>query len=745
MTKIILNVDGMHCAACSATVEKALNKTEGVDSCSVNLTGGNALISFDETCVTAYKLIEVINNAGFIGSLPENLTKSEKIKKSESEEKKARIRLLFSVVFAVPLFYISMGHMLGAPLPEFINPHYHEVSYGIAQFFLAILVMLSGFDIYKNAVKSAFHRNVNMDTLISMGSLASFFYSIYSLSEIVRGNSDYIHQLYFESAGLIITFILIGRYLESSTKRKTNSAVEKLIDLSPSTALLVSGGVIKEVSTDSLKIGDNVAVKSGMIIPVDGRVISGQCSVDESMLTGESLPVEKSEESEVFGGTLNTNGYIVLEVTADVSESAPARIADYVSQAQSTKAPIANLANKIASVFVPAVILIAVISALLWFISGESFFFALKIFVCVLVIACPCSLGLATPTALTVAMGKCASDGILIKNGEALERLNKTDIVVFDKTGTVTNGRPEVSEFVCFNDFNYKDAISYFGSAELKSEHPLSKALINYCSENNFDKFDSTETEFLTGLGIRCIINSKTVICGNLKLMQKNNVDISEAEKLVDKFSSSGKTIVFMAIDNVLVSGAAIADSIRENALNAIKEINSLGIKTAMLTGDNKNTAEEIALATGIETVYSDLLPEDKLRIIKSMQEEGETVTMVGDGINDAPSLTASDVGIAIGTGTDIAIESADIVLLGGDISKAASAIKISKRTFRIIKQNLFWAFAYNVICIPVAAGLLHVFSGPLLSPMFAAAAMSLSSVTVVSNSLRLRKNHSNT
>lgn len=745
MTKIILNVDGMHCAACSATVEKALNKTEGVDSCSVNLTGGNALISFDETCVTAYKLIEVINNAGFIGSLPENLTKSEKIKKSESEEKKARIRLLFSVVFAVPLFYISMGHMLGAPLPEFINPHYHEVSYGIAQFFLAILVMLSGFDIYKNAVKSAFHRNVNMDTLISMGSLASFFYSIYSLSEIVRGNSDYIHQLYFESAGLIITFILIGRYLESSTKRKTNSAVEKLIDLSPSTALLVSGGVIKEVSTDSLKIGDNVAVKSGMIIPVDGRVISGQCSVDESMLTGESLPVEKSEESEVFGGTLNTNGYIVLEVTADVSESAPARIADYVSQAQSTKAPIANLANKIASVFVPAVILIAVISALLWFISGESFFFALKIFVCVLVIACPCSLGLATPTALTVAMGKCASDGILIKNGEALERLNKTDIVVFDKTGTMTNGRPEVSEFVCFNDFNYKDAISYFGSAELKSEHPLSKALINYCSDNNFDKFDSTETEFLTGLGIRCIINSKTVICGNLKLMLKNNVDISEAEKLVDKFSSSGKTIVFMAIDNVLVSGAAIADSIRENTLNAIKEINSLGIKTAMLTGDNKNTAEEIASATGIETVYSDLLPEDKLRIIKAMQEEGKTVTMVGDGINDAPSLTASDVGIAIGTGTDIAIESADIVLLGGDISKAASAIKISKRTFRIIKQNLFWAFAYNVICIPVAAGLLHVFSGPLLSPMFAAAAMSLSSVTVVSNSLRLRKNHSNT
>lgn len=742
MTKIILNVDGMHCAACSAAVEKALNKTEGIESCSVNLTGGNALISYDEKTVSIDVMIEAINNAGFKGSIPENQSKSEKKEKSIAEEKTAKKRLIFSVLFALPLFYISMGHMLGFPLPRFINPEYNAVSYAVSQLVLALLVMLSGFDIYKNAVKAAFHGNVNMDTLISIGSLASFFYSIYSLAEIIGGNSSFVHQLYFESAGLIITFILIGRFLESASKRKTNSAVEKLIDLSPSTALLVIDGKEKEVSTDSLKKGDIVAVKSGMIIPVDGIITSGSCTADESMLTGESLPVEKSENSEVFGGTLNTNGYIEFKVTAEVNESAPARIADYVSQAQSTKAPIANLANKIASVFVPVVMAVAVISGLLWLVSGESFSFALKIFVCVLVIACPCSLGLATPTALTVSMGKSASDGILVKSGEALERLNKTDTVVFDKTGTITNGTPEVNEFVCFNGFDLSEAVSYFGSAEMKSEHPLSKALIKYCSEKGFNELESTDSEFLTGLGIKCIINSKTVICGNKKLIASYGIDISECESFIDNTTSDGKTAVFMAVDGILCAGAAISDTLRSDCVRIIDELKSMGIESVMLTGDNRKTAQAIASKAGIETVYAELMPDDKLGIIRKLQSEGKTVAMVGDGINDAPSLTAADVGMAIGTGTDIAIESADIVLMGGDIAKVLSAVRISRNTFRIIKQNLFWAFAYNVICIPVAAGLLHIFSGPLLSPMIAAAAMSLSSVTVVTNSLRLRKKH---
>ncbi len=742
MTKIILNVDGMHCAACSAAVEKALNKTEGIDSCSVNLTGANALISFDESIVSIDMMIEAINNAGFKASLHQNQTGSEKREKSEADEKKAKIRLIFSVLFALPLFYISMGHMLGLPLPRFIDPAYNAILYAVTQLILAVFVMMSGFEIYMNAAKAAIHRNVNMDTLISIGSLASFFYSIYSLAEIISGNESFVHQLYFESAGMIITFILIGRYLESASKKKTNSAVEKLIDLSPSTAMLVIDGNEKEVSTDSLRKGDIVAVKSGMIIPVDGRVISGNCTADESMLTGESLPVEKNENSEVFGGTLNTNGYIEFRVTADVNESAPARIADYVSQAQSTKAPIANLANKIASVFVPVVMAVAVISAILWLISGEGFSFALKIFVCVLVIACPCSLGLATPTALTVSMGKSASDGILIKSGEALERLYKIDTVVFDKTGTVTNGKPEVNEFVCFNGFGYHEAISYFGSAEMKSEHPLSAALRNYCRENGFSELESSESEFLTGLGIRCVIDSKTVICGNKKLLLSCGVDVSESEEFIDNTISEGKTAVLMAVDGILCAGAAIADSLRSDCIDVIDGLKSMGIGTVMLTGDNRRTAEAIASKAGIETVYAELMPDDKLDIIRKFQREGKTVAMVGDGINDAPSLTASDVGVAIGTGTDIAIESADIVLMGGDISKVLSAVRISRNTFKIIKQNLFWAFAYNVVCIPVAAGLLHVFSGPLLSPMIAAAAMSLSSVTVVSNSLRLRKKH---
>ena len=742
MTKIILNVDGMHCAACSATVERAINKLEGVDSCSVNLTGANALISFDETSVSVDKIITAVANAGFTASLPENKTKTEKREKAEKEEKYAKRRLIFSVIFAVPLFYVSMGHMFGAPLPRIIDPAFNAPYFALTQLVLAVLVMASGYDIYRNAFKAAIHKNVNMDTLISMGSIASFLYSIYSLTEIFKGKTEFIHQLYFESAGLILTFILIGRYLESASKKKTNSAVEKLMDLSPSTALLVVDDTEKEVSTDTLKAGDIVAVKSGMTIPVDGIVVSGHCTIDESMLTGESLPVDKNENSEVFGGTLNTNGYIKFRVTASVTESAPAKIADYVSQAQSTKAPIANLANKIASVFVPVVIGIALVAAALWLISGESVAFAIKIFVCVLVIACPCSLGLATPTALTVSMGKSASNGILIKSGEALERLNKIDTIVFDKTGTITNGQSVVNDFICYNGFKENEALSYFGSAELKSEHPLAKAILNHCKENDFEALDASDIEFLTGLGLKCKINSKTVICGNKKLFEANGIDFSVCKEFHESSSNAGKTAVFMAVNGVAVAGVAISDTIRSNCDNIIASLNKVGIETAMLTGDNKKTAEEIANRVGIKTVYSELMPDDKLNVINEIRNSGKTVAMVGDGINDAPSLTAADVGIAIGSGTDIAIESADIVLMSDDISGVYSAVKIGRRTFKIIKQNLFWAFAYNVICIPVAAGLLHIFGGPLLSPMIAAAAMSLSSVTVVSNSLRLRKTY---
>lgn len=740
MKKTVLKVDGMHCAACSATVERAIKKLTGIDFCSVNLAGENALISYDENTVTIEQMITAVNNAGFKAYLPGEENRTEAAKKAQVQEKHAKFRLILSIIFAVPLFYVSMGHMVGMPLPNSIDPSYHPFAFALTQLILAVCVMLSGFDIYKNAYVSAIHRNVNMDTLISMGSLASFVYSLYSMLRVFFGNSEYIHQLYFESAGLILTFILIGRYLESASKRKTNTAVEKLIDLSPSTALLMDGKEEKTVQTETLKTGDIVAVKSGMSIPVDGVVINGTCTVDESMLTGESIPVEKTAGSKVFGGTVNTNGYIQLEVKSTLKESAPARIADYVSQAQSTKAPIAKLADKIASVFVPVVISIAVLTAVLWLVAGESFAFAVKSFVCVLVIACPCSLGLATPTALTVAMGTSASDGILIKSGEALERLYKVDVVAFDKTGTITNGRPEVVDFVCFNGFDKETAASYFASAEKKSEHPLARAVTDFCSSIISDINEADDFEFRTGMGLTCNVNGKTVVCGNKKLFDNCGVDFSACESFNTEAAQKGRTVIFISIDGVVAAGAAIADSIRKSSTEVIAKINSMGIETVMLTGDNQNCADEIASQAGIKTVFAELMPEDKLITINRLKADGKTVAMVGDGINDAPSLTAADVGIAVGSGTDIAIESADIVLLNDDFNAVYSALKTGKQTFRIIKQNLFWAFAYNVICIPVAAGILHIFGGPLLSPMIAAAAMSLSSVTVVTNSLRLRK-----
>lgn len=744
MKKTVLKVDGMHCVACSATVERAINKLEGVDFCSVNLAGANALVSYDESLVTVEQMIIAARNAGFKAYLPEDKSESQAAEETRELEKRSRIRLIISAVFAAPLFYVSMGHMLGLPLPQLIDPALHPSAYALTQFILAVCVMISGSDIYKNAFIAAVHRNVNMDTLISMGSLASFAYSLYSMLRVFFGNSEYIHQLYFESAGLILTFILIGRYLESSSKRKTNSAVEKLIDLSPPTAILMVENEEKTVQTETLKKGDIVAVKSGMSIPVDGVVISGTCSVDESMLTGESIPAEKNAGNDVYAGTVNTNGYILFEVKSTLKESAPARIADYVSQAQSTKAPIAKLADKIASVFVPVVILIALTAAVLWLVSGESFAFALKAFVCVLVVACPCSLGLATPTALTVAMGKSASEGILIKSGEALERLNKVNVIAFDKTGTITKGKPEVVDFICFKGFDKETAMIYFASAERKSEHPLARAVLDFCTTDSSGLSDVIDCEFLTGRGLKCRINGKTVICGNKKLLISENIDISDCEKFDSDSSLKGRTVIFLAIDGVVAAGAAIADSIRTDTAEVISRINSSGIETSILTGDNKNCAEEIALQAGIKTVYAELFPEDKLITINRLKADGKIVAMVGDGINDAPSLTAADVGIAVGSGTDIAIESADIVLLSDDFKAVYNAIATSKRTFRIIKQNLFWAFAYNVICIPVAAGVLHIFGGPLLSPMIAAAAMSLSSITVVTNSLRLRKSNLN-
>ena len=740
MRKIILNVDGMHCAACSAAVERAACKLNGVDNASVNLTAANALINFDEDKVSVDNIINAINNAGFSASVPVDKTKEELRVKTAQKARNSAIRLAMSVLFGVPLFYVAMGHMLGLPLPAFIDPSINASANAICQLILCIPVLISGSEFFKNAVQAAVHKNVNMDTLVSVGSAASFAYSIYSMIKIIGGETAYVHQLYFDSAGMIITFILIGRYLESFTKKKTNTAVEKLLDLSPATAIIFENGMEKEVSSDSLRCGDTVVLKSGMSVPVDGVVISGNCTVDESMLTGESLPVEKNEGDEIYGGTINTNGYVRYRVSVELNESTPARIAAYINEAQATKAPVAALANKIASVFVPVVILIAFAASLLWFVSGKDFAFSLKIFVSVLVIACPCSLGLATPTALSVSMGSSASKGILIKNGEALQRLSSVNTVVFDKTGTVTKGTPEVYGFQTYGSFDKKTAEEYFYSVESKSEHPLAKAICEYSKENGIGLIENNDFEALTGLGIKCRIGDNNVICGSYKLMTENGFDLSEAENFYSDVSSQGMTAIFLAVNGKIAASVSVADKIRDNAREAVNGLKKAGIKTVMLTGDNKNTAKAIASQVGIDEVFSELMPEDKLTMVNRIKLDKNVVAMVGDGINDAPSLTAADVGIAVGSGTDIAIESADIVLMNGDVSAVLSAIQISRRTMKIIRQNLFWAFAYNCICIPVAAGALYLFGGPLLNPMIAAAAMSLSSVTVVSNSLRLKR-----
>ncbi len=741
MIKLILNIDGMHCAACASTVEKALLKTNGVESVNVNLTANNALIVFDDKAVNIDTLIKVIANAGFKGYVPQSIARNETKRNDKKRNTIAAVRIIIAVVFGSALFYVAMGHMLSLPTPNLISATANPFNNAILQLLLCLPILICGSEIFINAIKSAFHKNVNMDTLVFIGSFSSFLYSIYSLIKIANGHNEFVHQLYFDSAGMIITFILIGRFLETSSKSKTNSAVNKLLALSPETAVLIKDGTETEVPSANLIPGDIVCVKSGMSIPVDGTILNGFCVVNESMLTGESMPVEKHNGDKVYGGTINTNGYIEIKVTSSLSSSAPAKIAEYVNEAQSTKAPIAKLADKIASIFVPSVILIALIAALIWFINGESIAFILKIFVSVLVIACPCSLGLATPTALTVSMGTAAAQGILIKNGEALQKLEKVNTVIFDKTGTITNGTPEVTDFKVFNGLNHNYILALFYSAEHKSEHPLAVSVREYAESLNINKLEANNFKNLPGLGIECEIDNQKILCGSTKLMINSGIDISEGSFFLDEAKKTGKTVILMAVNSKIACAAAIADTVRSESISTLNALKSLGIETAILTGDNEISANEVASKAGIDKVYAELMPEDKLNIVRSLQNDGKIVAMVGDGINDAPSLAAADIGIAIGTGTDIAIESAEIVLIRSNLSGVDGAIKISKRTMKIIKQNLFWAFAYNCLCIPIAAGILTVFGGPLLNPMIASAAMSLSSVTVVTNSLRLRNN----
>ncbi|MDR1837743.1 MAG: copper-translocating P-type ATPase, partial [Treponema sp.] len=682
----------------------------------------------------------------------------DKLRK-EKEIKTLWIKFIVAASLALPLLYIAMAPMIGAvapswpklPFPAALTPMRFPLAYALTQIALVIPVISAGNKFYTVGFKNLFHGSPNMDSLIAVGTTAAVAYSVYNVFLIIGGDHMAVDSLYFETAGVIIALILLGKTLEAVSKGRTSEAIKKLMGLAPKTAIVIVNGEEKELPIEEVQVGDIIVVKPGGKIPVDGIVTEGHSAVDESMLTGESMPVEKKAGDPVYGATINANGVIRFKAEKVGDETALAQIIKLVEDAQGSKAPIAKIADIVCGYFVPIVCVIALASGAAWFIaastglaplpSGKSALeFSLAIFIAVLVIACPCALGLATPTAIMVATGKGAENGILIKGGEALETAHKIQTIVFDKTGTITEGKPKVTDVVTAVGMEEKYLLQITASAEKGSEHPLGQAIVQSAQGQGIELFAISHFEALTGRGIEAVINNVSVLTGNRKLMDERGVSFAEMENQSDKLAAEGKTPMYVALDGKAAGIVAVADVVKQSSKAAIERLHKMGIEVAMITGDNKKTAAAIAKQVGIDRVLSEVLPQDKSAEVKKIQNEGRKVAMVGDGINDAPALAQADIGIAIGSGTDVAMESADIVLMRSDLMDVPTAINLSKRTIRTIKQNLFWAFGYNVLGIPIAAGLLHIFGGPLLNPMFAAAAMSLSSVSVLSNALRLKR-----
>ncbi len=746
---IELKIEGMTCAACAKAVERVGKKLEGVESISVNIATDKANVIYNPAKVKLSQIKAAIEKAGYkpIGEEKKISADEDKLKK-EKEMKTLFTKFIIATIFAIPLFYIAMGPMIPKPfgpwpLPEIINPMNNTLNYALIQLLLVIPVMGAGYKFYIHGFKSLFSKSPNMDTLVAIGTSAAFLYSVYTTIQIANGKITgmHHHQLYYESAGIIIALILLGKYFESRSKGKTSEAIKKLMGLQPKTAILIINGTEVETPIDEVMVGDIILVKPGEKIPVDGTVIEGNTSVDESMLTGESIPVEKNVGSKVTGASINKNGSIKFRAEKVGSDTALAQIVKLVEDAQGTKAPIAKLADTVSGYFVPIVMTIAVVSALLWWIfGGKDIVFVLTIFISILVIACPCALGLATPTAIMVGTGKGAENGILIKGGEALELSHKINTIIFDKTGTITEGKPKVTDIITSEGIEEGYLLEIATSAEKNSEHPLGEAIVRYGMEKDINFKNLENFKAIPGHGIEVIIDNKKILLGNRKLMNERNISLLNLENKSDELAREGKTPMYISIDNNIGGIIAVADVVKESSKKAIETLHEMGIKVAMVTGDNKKTASAIASQVGIDIVLAEVLPEDKSQEVKKLQEKGNFVAMVGDGINDAPALAKADIGIAIGSGTDVAMESADIVLMRSDLMDVPNAIKLSNATIKNIKQNLFWAFGYKTIGIPVAAGLLYIFGRPLLNPMIAAAAMSLSSVSVVTNALRLKK-----
>lgn len=749
------DVSGMTCSSCSSHVEKGVSKTPGVEQVSVNLLQNSMVVDYDDTKTEIQDIIKAVEKAGYGASLHEDergaksaaAVKTEGISGPESELRFMRFRLITSVLFLAPLMYLSMGHMMGLPIPHVFHGTGNAVTFAFTQFLLTLPILYVNRNYFTAGFRALVKGRPTMDTLIAIGSGAAFVYGLAAIYAIGyglgHGNTDLADQfsmdLYFESAGTILTLITVGKYLEARSKGKTSDAIRKLIDLAPKTAVVVRDGTETTIPVGEVREGDILAVRAGQSIPVDGILTEGTAAVDESAITGESLPAEKKAGDPVIGATINRSGYFQMRAEKVGNDTALAQIIRLVEEANSSKAPIAKLADQVSGYFVPAVIAIAAAATAVWLFLGYPFPFAMSIGISVLVISCPCALGLATPTAIMVGTGKGAENGILIKSAESLETAHKINTVVLDKTGTVTEGRPAVTDIVLAQGVSEEEFLNLAAAVEKLSEHPLAKAIVSYAALKEADRLTADGITQIEGQGVCGKVNGKTVLAGNFRMMKENGVPTGLFEAKAREFAGKGKTPLYFAGEGGLLGIAAVADVIKPTSAQAVKEFLKMGIDVVMLTGDNRHTAEAIREQVGITRVVAEVLPQEKEAEIRRLSEEGKKVAMIGDGINDAPALARADVGIAIGAGTDIAIESADIVLMKSDLKDAAAAVQLSKSVIRNIKENLFWAFFYNTVGIPVAAGVFYLAFDLRLNPMLAAAAMSLSSVCVVGNALRLR------
>lgn len=738
------DVSGMTCASCQANVQKAVEKL-GVDFVNVNLISETMTVSYDDGKISENDIIKAVEKIGY-GAKPKNKKNLKENNKTFDEEKIVKNRLIISFIFLIPLMYISMGHMINLPLPHFLMGARGSVNFAFLQFLLTLPIVFVNRIFYISGFKALFNKAANMDTLVGLGSFAALIYGIFAIMRMAYGLGfekfeiveNYRHNLYFESSAMILTLITLGKYFEKKSKGQTKKSLESLMDLAPKKARILKDKKEVEILVEDLKKGDLILVRPGEAIPVDGIVKEGSSLVDESAITGESIPVNKNIGDEVISATLNKQGSFIFEATKVGEDTTLSKIIELVNQANETKAPIAKLADKISAIFVPTVMIISLITFVIWMILGYGFEFSLNFAISVLVISCPCALGLATPMAIMVATGKSAQFGLLFKNAESLENLHKVDTILLDKTGTITEGKPQVTDIISEIDEN--EFIKIASSIENNSEHPLSHAISEYAKAKNIQAKNIEDFEAISGKGIKAKYENKIYYGGNISLMKEKNIDLKSYEKKADIFSNEGKTSMYFADEKNVIGIIAVQDKPKNLSKIAIDEMKKMGYEVRMITGDNEKTAEAIKNALNIDEKYAEVLPQDKEKEIKNLQKLGKKVLMVGDGINDAPALVRSDVSMAIGNGTDVAIESADIILINNNILDIVSALKLSKSTIKIIKENLFWAFFYNIIGIPLAAGLLYPAFGLKLSPMFGAFAMSFSSIFVCLNSLRLRK-----